>query len=202
MTTEQWLSIVDYARMFNLSDMTVRRRIKSGKLPAKLIDQKYYISIPLNSSAPSQAFANSKNSDISGVYDAMPSRGGQENKVVKGYPGTYNYASHLASNSNSTNSKTQRRDYLDDEQSVIPHSLSEPLREVDKTLIDTRALLAFCEASMRKMAEVERRQVEKFKIKLELLEVNLKSRDAEIQLLKQQLEDLQLLVKILDDKGR
>jgi DeoR/GlpR family transcriptional regulator of sugar metabolism len=46
MTTEHWLSIVDYARMFNVSDMTVRRRIKAGKLPAKLIDQKYYIAVP------------------------------------------------------------------------------------------------------------------------------------------------------------
>ena len=33
---EQWMSIVEYARTFSISDMTVRRRIKNGKLNAVL----------------------------------------------------------------------------------------------------------------------------------------------------------------------
>ena len=41
--SEQWLSIVDYARTNNLSDMTVRRRIKTGRLEAVLRDGKYFI---------------------------------------------------------------------------------------------------------------------------------------------------------------
>ena len=40
---EQWLSIVEYARTFAMSDMTVRRRIKNGKLHAVLKDGKYFI---------------------------------------------------------------------------------------------------------------------------------------------------------------
>lgn len=43
---EQWLSIIEYARQNNISDMTVRRRIKNGRLNAVLRDGKYYI--PLN----------------------------------------------------------------------------------------------------------------------------------------------------------
>ena len=41
--TDQWLSIIEYARFYNISDMTVRRRIKNGKLHAILKEGKYYI---------------------------------------------------------------------------------------------------------------------------------------------------------------
>ena len=68
----------------------------------------------------------------------------------------------------------------------------------DTSLVDTRALLAFCDATLRKLSEAERRTVEKFKSKLEAVEATLVARDQEIKSLKQQLEDLQLLVKILE----
>lgn len=42
MSTE-WLSIVEYAKIHDVSDMTVRRRIKSGKIQAVLKDGKYFI---------------------------------------------------------------------------------------------------------------------------------------------------------------
>ncbi|NRA45699.1 MAG: hypothetical protein HRU09_12150 [Oligoflexales bacterium] len=52
---DQWLSIVEYARCFNISDMTVRRRIKNGKLHAVLKEGKYYIPIAEEASpAPSR----------------------------------------------------------------------------------------------------------------------------------------------------
>ena len=38
-----WISINEYARRFNVSDITVRRRIKQGKIPAELKNGKYYI---------------------------------------------------------------------------------------------------------------------------------------------------------------
>ena len=44
--SEQWLSIVEYARLNSLSDMTVRRRIKTGRLHAVLREGKYYIQQP------------------------------------------------------------------------------------------------------------------------------------------------------------
>ena len=40
---DQWLSIAEYARHYNISDMTVRRRIKTGKIHAVLKDGKYFI---------------------------------------------------------------------------------------------------------------------------------------------------------------
>ncbi|MCY4443648.1 MAG: helix-turn-helix domain-containing protein [Proteobacteria bacterium] len=42
---QRWLSIVEYARAFNISDMTIRRRIKTGKLSATLKDGKYFIPV-------------------------------------------------------------------------------------------------------------------------------------------------------------
>jgi hypothetical protein len=47
--SEQWMSIVEYARTFDISDMTVRRRIRTGKIQAVLKEGKYYI--PMRSSA-------------------------------------------------------------------------------------------------------------------------------------------------------
>ncbi len=40
---KEWLSIVEYARHYQVSDMTVRRRIKTGRLQAVLREGKYYI---------------------------------------------------------------------------------------------------------------------------------------------------------------
>ena len=59
METKNWLSIVDYARSHNVSDMTVRRWIKSGKLNATLRDGKYYISTDQIIEEPARATAMS-----------------------------------------------------------------------------------------------------------------------------------------------
>ncbi len=40
---KEWLSIVEYARHYQVSDMTVRRRIKTGRLQAVLKEGKYFI---------------------------------------------------------------------------------------------------------------------------------------------------------------
>lgn len=43
--TEQWLSIVEYAKRHDISDMTVRRRIRAGKVNAELREGKYFIQV-------------------------------------------------------------------------------------------------------------------------------------------------------------
>ncbi len=45
--SDQWMSIVEYARTFSISDMTIRRRIKSGKIHAVLREGKYYIPVKM-----------------------------------------------------------------------------------------------------------------------------------------------------------
>ena len=55
---QQWLSIVEYARAFNISDMTIRRRIKTGKLVATLKDGKYFIPVDVDAISQNQDLAS------------------------------------------------------------------------------------------------------------------------------------------------
>src|SRR3989338_5263511 len=41
--SDSWMYIIEYARYYKVSDMTVRRRIKTGRIQAELRDGKYYI---------------------------------------------------------------------------------------------------------------------------------------------------------------
>ena len=204
MTTEHWLSIVDYARMFNVSDMTVRRRIKAGKLPAKLIDQKYYIAVPATQNSSPQSQSTQSMQRQQSPQTQTQSQSQHYFNPVKNHPQAQRtFVPPQQQMNGYTNSISHEDcDRSADDNAVIPNTLKRPLVGFESSLVDTRALLAFCEASMRKMAEIERRQIEKFKAKLETLEVSLDAKDSEIKSLKQQLEDLQLLVKFLDDKRR
>lgn len=215
---EQWLSIVEYARTFRVSDMTVRRRIKTGKLHAVLKEGKYFIPIPvdggrsaMHAAEPEPERAQPAAAPAAAV--AYPRRAG-EMQVIKGHPAaqsTYAPQQHVAPPQHAGRPEVTPRSYPapSSQQSVyreeehdpaVPQSLSRPLGAQDTSLVDTRALLAFCEASLRKLNEGERRTVEKFKSKLEAVEAHLLARDHEIKALRQQVEDLQLLVKILERK--
>lgn len=221
---EKWLSIVEYARTYNVSDMTVRRRIKTGKLNAVLQDGKYFIPLKDESKAPP-------------LTSQSPRRQGSETmQVIKAHPApqhTFHPQSlpqHLPRHQQAASALPvqPRMDAayealnrhmglpitedppfapaafasLDDDgdTGIIPASLRRAFQQGDAATVDARALLAFCEASMKKHQESERRQVERFKSKLETLEATVSARDGEIKGLKQQLEDLQLLVKVLERK--
>lgn len=209
---EQWLSIVEYARTYQVSDMTVRRRIKTGRLHAVLKEGKYFIPVPVGETRVSAPAADAT---------AAPKRHAGEMTVIKGHPSAHStYANAFGAPTDTRPSQTPPRvtGHVvspvqettvrnvvemndDDSDTTLPASLRRPLAGQDTSLVDTRALLAFCEASMRKLNESERRTVEKFKSKLEALEANIVTRDHEIKTLRQQVEDLQLLVKILEGKA-
>jgi len=206
--TEQWLSIVEYARTFQVSDMTIRRRIKTGKLHAILQDGKYFIPVAGNNTSsvrPSQPTAPRYNPDrltpisttsnSSAIYNSGPDTvrqappANKDGHVLKGHQIAVK-PMHMANFS-----QLEAQSAGD---TTIPTSLRRPLLGQDTSLVDTRALLDYCEVSLRKVTDNERRTVEKFKFKLEALEATLENRDREIKSLRQQLEDLQLLVKILE----
>ena len=84
--------------------------------------------------------------------------------------------------------------------SHIPESLVRAIETEQIATVEAKALLAFCEAAMRKSADAERRQSEKFKAKMMALESDVARKDMLVQKLQQQVEDLQLLVKILEKK--
>lgn len=219
---EQWLSIVEYARTYQVSDMTIRRRIKTGKLHAVLKEGKYYIPVPVDGRTQ---MTEAVRQELSGAHDtaqnsALAKRSASsEMTVVKGHPSAYKT---LAGQGATQEARTQppafssrsfppdlhQRHDLHDlteaefgvQEGILPSSLKRPMLQNETSLVDTRALLAFCEASVKRFSENERRVVEKFKAKLEALEATLGSKDQEIKTLRQQTEDLQLLVKILERK--
>ena len=206
--TEQWLSIVEYARTFQVSDMTIRRRIKTGKLHAILQDGKYFIPVAGNNTSnvrPSQPAAPRYHPDRSTPISTTSNSSHIYNSgsdTVRQVPPANKDGNALKSHQiavkqmHATNFSQVESHSAGD--TTIPTSLRRPLLGQDTSLVDTRALLAYCEASLRKVTDNERRTVEKFKCKLEALEATLESRDLEIKSLRQQLEDLQLLVKILE----
>jgi hypothetical protein len=269
---EQWFSIVEYARRFNLSDMTVRRRIKTGKLHAVLKEGKYFIPVPVG--VPQHSADESHFAETLATHSQQhavpppPKRQPAEMTVIKGHPQAHktyqppvpaperhlpapppesvHSSTHLHAHSHAhaqhggqpphvqhvahghvvsghqpahghgsqshghaprSHGHTQPRQqpelpHLDDGDMAVPSSLRRSLAGQETSLVDTRALLAFCEASLRKIGETERRQAEKFKSKLEALEASLANKDMEILQLRQKVEDLQLLVRFLDNKKR
>ena len=207
--TEQWLSIVEYARTYQVSDMTVRRRIKTGKLHAILQDGKYFIPVPGQDGrgghataatprevpAPMQPRHSSQHASQHLAYQQPSPRSQMPDPVVvKSHP------SVQAASPGPKHSPIRAPSPLDEGEGVIPQNLRRASSSEEISLVDSRALLAYCEASLRKLAEGERRTVEKFKAKLEAVEAVLGQRDLEIKTLRQQAEDLQLLVKILEKR--
>ena len=240
---DQWLSIVEYARTYKISDMTVRRRIKTGKLEAVLQDGKYFIPITPNTT-PKSTQANS--SIESSLPKDMPrlqatnpvayNNRSAEIQVIKGHPtapriypepqagngiqtpfstqfspqsmqggeGATPHHSSLRTQEksfpiqNTMPSANNARASEAQDHSIIPSSIRQSLIKYETSLIDSQALISFCEGSLRKIQDGERKVVERFKSKLEALEATLGARDQEIKSLRQQMEDLQLLVKILE----
>lgn len=170
---EQWLSIVEYARQNNVSDMTVRRRIKTGKIKATLKDGKYYIPLA---------------SDSTELSPVRP----QSAPVVKSRPvmtseSPYGVKPYVAP-------EPQQR------QGFVPQNLSEGFDGAKTASVNANALLAYCEATLKKYTELERRQVERFKSKLDAVEARLELKEKEVESLKQQLEDAQLLIRMLESR--
>ena len=75
---QRWLSIVEYARTYSVSDMTVRRRIKNGKLQAQLKEGKYYIPVDYEKPAESASFSNVPATEV----QSEPIRGAMSTKSV------------------------------------------------------------------------------------------------------------------------
>ena len=246
---QQWLSIVEYAREHNVSDMTVRRRIKTGKLNAVLKEGKYFIAAvgdaesfevpPVNSTPSSYKEPVERGHNHLSALESHQSNGPtvikraplaqqdescalstgnnptRSNELTSNNPfgprstQSYSIQSHQiqphqiqpghprqqAHNSN----RSQRREAASSYRNV-PAPIQVPLEGYETSLVDTRALLAFCDASLKKLSELERRQVEKFKAKLETLEATIATKDLENNQLMQKVEDLQLLIKVLEKK--
>lgn len=169
---QRWLSIVEYARTYAVSDMTVRRRIKNGKLQAQLKDGKYYIPIDYEKVSETSSFSQDP---IAPVVDKSLSGGISDNSIVRP-------VKRVVANN-------------------IPTRITDDFVAEENVSIDAKSLIEFCNAAVSRIGSIETHLNAAFKNKLNSLEATIKLKDNEISQLRQKVEDLEMLVKMLDHRN-
>lgn len=194
---EQWLSIVEFARTYDMSDMTVRRRIKNGKIKAVLRDGKYYIPVAPERNGSPQAPKSATNEMVV-VKGATPATQSQN---------YFQQPKPQPQSSGATNAGYRQSNYATAPQgygaddAVIPAQYKRSIEGSDTSVVHTQALINFCENTLRGYEKLDDVIHDKYKNKIMALESAVKSKDAEIASLCQQVEDLQLLVKVFEKKA-
>ncbi|MBI2602540.1 MAG: hypothetical protein HYW48_05740 [Deltaproteobacteria bacterium] len=201
--SEGWMSIVEYARRFNVSDMTVRRRIKTGKLPAELKDGKYFIRVQQPALPPPQG----------------------ENQVRREPPSQpqERFTPYQAKNPERDHETAPRHFPRPDSSSPPPrdpvnngaYRHNQPFYRRPQysfpnhanSVVDATKLVEFCESMLDKLLEREellkvryQEETKHLREKLEFMDSSMKQKEGEINRLQQEIEDLEILIKMLDEK--
>ncbi|MBC7660164.1 MAG: hypothetical protein H7249_10695 [Chitinophagaceae bacterium] len=177
---DQWLSIVEYARTFAVSDMTIRRRIKTGRIKAVLKEGKYYIPVGPNGEILEEAPEPVKAAAVamSPVPPPMPEPRHEPIMPYTNDAGLRPGASFK----------------------TLPQAISQNLLRSEHSLVDTNSLLQFCDKTVTRINSIEKHLQDSFQARIQSLEAQLKLKDATIAQLKQQAEDLQILVKLMEKR--
>jgi len=229
--SQQWMSIIEYSRNFNVSDMTVRRRIKNGRLQAALKDGKYFIPVD----ADHQPEIDDEHSfDI----DARSAKFQSQTKRQLQYP-MNTQRSSLSHESQSghqlrrkdQSTKSNERDFAtlprqpmisdlieqknqDSRQfskvaipqpkriavptPLIDQKIVEDLKEEKPIEVSSCDLLEFANKAIE-IAEGKSKAIElEWQSKVKTLDTEIALRDKRIEVLRQEVEDLQLLIKVLE----
>ena len=207
---EQWLSIVEYARATGISDMTIRRRIRTGKIKAELKDGKYFIPLAVDHATgavivnkqPQQSYSSHpvKNHPNPGrpVERSLPIIRRAEDEMYLASDAHVSPA-HIPS------SRPQQSTHSNLTQNItawssLPGNLTNPLVDAGLASVEARALIEFCDRALEQAKTTVESVEGKYGARLESLSANLRNKDHEIKALNQQIEDLQLLVQILERK--
>ena len=202
--SDTWLSIIEYARRYNVSDMTVRRRIKTGRLNAELRDGKYFIpaqasSVPQPFPGPELAISPSPHSEpVASSQTRTPysheTVDKQNDKLLARQP-TANTDNLYAEDTSHTYPPAQPS--LQKAQAVATYANS--------SASNPGLLAELCETMLEKISQREdllkaafQTERDLFSEKIKFFEMELKNRETEIQFLKKEIEDLEVLVKILE----
>lgn len=205
---EQWLSIVEYARTFAISDMTIRRRIKTGKLHAVLKDGKYYIPVP-----PEKASAVSQNIPSAPIQNEPSPERVLKQQFIRPAESTVGSAANFRETTKETISypevvrqspavvakQVQPVSHVQQFGS-IPSHITQAYDGTQYTQAESRALLEFCERSLKSNASLIQSIEDKHRARETSFQSQLQNKDMEISKLRQQIEDLQVLVKMLEKK--
>jgi hypothetical protein len=197
MNSPEWLSIVEYARTYAVSDMTVRRRIKTGRLHAELREGKYYIPVRsedsfLSSAVPQQSSGRPSHAPVT---------------VMKSHPDpikTHMQApviNSLAIDLPTANPVTSR----EASQLSAPREVRDLERPTSHSAVlatDNQgpSVSQFADLLINRFNKVESHLEECYRTRMEKLTEELKNRDLVIHSLKQNVEDLQTLVKVLEGR--
>ncbi len=203
---EQWLSIVDYARATGISDMTIRRRIRTGRIRAELRDGKYYIPVDLNSQETDRRAGNSNTHSHTQVVKNHPNpdRTVRHNFQDRSMPYVRRgEESHHAHNVNvasnhvgfSSANHSNRPAWNN-----VPDTMARPLVDAGLASVEARALIEFCDRALEQARSTVDAVEAKYAARIESMSAQLMNRDQDIKSLNQQIEDLQLLVQILERK--
>ena len=190
----EWLSIVEYARAYNVSDMTIRRRIKTGKLNAELRDGKYFI--PCNSVDQQ---INVTETPKARQHTITPH---QRNDFIK--PEYYRPRSDEIK---SVPDRDNQPPLEYDASSQVNTDAGQLLKRFsDKSPVLTnknnREFFEIMEKFMKKISQNEKEITLKFEAKVQYLEEQIKLKNVELSQLHQKTEDLELLVKLLENKSK
>ena len=194
---QQWMSIIEYARQFSVSDMTVRRRIKNGKLYATLREGKYFIPVDADHRPHPE-----------GESDFLPQtsedRQYQGTSLIKN---SIRQNSHLDFEFKNETAPRVRFESLENGRTSLAESFPMPSFkgkfpiEDEPITTGNQSIAEVLEFANKTIALAE----DKFKAKelewsarLKAQEFEVSTRDIRINMLKQQIEDLQLLVKVIE----
>ncbi len=182
----QWLSIVDFARHYNISDMTVRRRIKNGKLQAVLREGKYYI-----------PYGEAGHQEVPEESFSAPTSPAPRAPHPESNRGASSALSSLVSGASRF-----------DERREAKVSLSSSPEGTLGTPAEYSVLVDFCNSALVRFNQAEEQIKTSYQAKITALEERLKRLEAQLELSssrearsKQEVEDLQLLLQLMENKA-
>ena len=173
-----WMSIIEYARQYNVSDMTVRRRIKTGRLNAELREGKYYIPV----SDPG--------------HKVEDNRGDYLQNHQKNYGSKHRYEPR---NEPRNDPRTEPKEpKLRAVESInVAQAVEFQLERISDNFEQAVDQIKQKEEMLKMNFSGERRLFEE---KMKLIELELGGKNKEIELLKKEIEDLEFLVRILEER--
>jgi hypothetical protein len=182
--------------------MTIRRRIRCGRIRAELRDGKYYIPLEMDLKNSHAVPARSSEAPKQAINTPDPSK-----QVVKNRPTQFFIESDVP---NRVPPVVHRAPQVHTPVNYavapavaakdVPETLVRPLVDAGLASVEARALIEFCDRALDQAKSTVQAVEHKYTARVEALNAELHSRNQEIKILNQQIEDLQLLVQILERK--
>lgn len=183
---EKYQSIIEYAREHSISDMTVRRRIKTGKLQAVLREGKYFIPLGSSSLKASQAQKNSITRDAPRVQETETPQRAYTPSPERPYKKP----------SSPVNDESLKRleSFLSSSNRSHPSSESKKIIELcEKVLVKVKNSEFFLEEKLN-------RRLESFETELSMLRSRFEAKNSRVGHLERKVEDMKMLLDLMEEE--